>query len=632
MPDALDAWMATQAAPAAPAGGGGDALDRWLSSQSSAAGGAASVPATPPAAPSGREALARGALQGASLGFGDEAAAAIDTVASKIPGVRSFAQMFQDSSLPRVDNPDLTYSERRNAYRAKNKAAQEEHPYIYGAGELAGGIATSPLLPGGAAATGVKMGAKAAALAAAKAGATAGAIQGLGSSEADLTQGDVGGALRDTRNSALAGTAFGGALGYLGGRLVEKAEKNAAGWVVKDISGEVKGASTPTARKQLADDAESAARLVLSDKEMNRAIDKARHGGVDQLQTAKEVITKRLADVGGKLDPRWKEVDKLLPDGGVKAGELVDHLTTQIENLRATGHTTDAAEADALEGIVRRVTGARNFGFKSVLNHDATVPGGALDGMSVRDALALLEKQKAANPALAGDLDNEIGRITSAATSKGFDPNHIVSAQQIQRLWSDEAGVAYNSMGGINGTQAFTRKLDVARHLRDFRDGIFEAAAEGNPKLVEELRAINKDYSGLKRIEKVIDQRLNSATANAGGASVPANIHTLGRQLMHAGGAGGAATALAMGHPGVAAGLVAIPAATAAKRVLDRSVAGAIGRAAGSGTQAETARRILQLIQQGVPRAAAIKAAQSAAPGGMLHEQGGQLVDDVTGG
>lgn len=625
MADALDAWLAAQGSPAAAPAAGGDALDRWMAAQ----GAAGSLPEAAP--PSTREAVARGALQGASLGFGDEAAAAIDTVASKIPGVRSFAQMFQDASLPRVDNPDLSYSERRDAYRKKNKAAQEEHPYAYGAGELAGGIATSPLLPGGAAATGVKMGAKAAALAAAKAGATAGAIQGLGSSEADLTKGDVAGALRDTRNSALAGAAFGGALGYLGGRLVEKAEKNAAGWVVKDISGEVKGASTPTARKQLADDAESAARLVLSDKEMNKAIDKARHGGVDQLEAAQDVVRKRLGDVGGKLDPRWKEVDKLLPDGGVKAGELVDHLTAQIEDLRATGHTTDAAEADALEGIVKRVTGARNFGFKSVLNHDAAVSGGALDGMPVRDALALLEKQKAANPALAGDLDNEIGRITSAATSKGFDPNHIVSAQQIQRLWSDEAGVAYNSMGWINGTQAFTRKLDVARHLRDFRDAIFEAAAEGNPKLVEEIRAINKDYSGLKRIDKVLEQRLNSARANAGGASVPASLSQFGHKLMHQGGLGGAGVALATGHPIAAAGMAAIPAAVAGKRILDRSVAGAIGRAGGTGTQAETARRILQLIQQGVPRAAAIKAAQSAAPGGVIREQADQLRDDLTG-
>jgi hypothetical protein len=136
--------------------------------------------------PSWAEALGRGALQGATLGFSDELAGVIESVVT-----------------------DKSYEQARDESRAKNKAAQEAHPWLYGGGELAGGAATA-LVPGAGVATLGKA-------------ALAGAAAGLGGSEADLTKGEFGQAAFDT---ALGGTV--GAVAHGAGKLAGKVLGGAA--------------------------------------------------------------------------------------------------------------------------------------------------------------------------------------------------------------------------------------------------------------------------------------------------------------------------------------------------------------------------------------------------------------------
>lgn len=584
------------------------------------------MPFLPEAAgPTKAQSFARGGLQGATMGFGDEAAAAIDYGVSKIPGVRSFADLFH-SAGPSLANPDVSYAERRDAYRQANKEAKAANPFSYGAGEVAGGLATAPVLPGGG---GVKLiqGAKAAALQGAKAGAQLGAAAGLGYSDADLTKGEFAKAFSDAGKSAAAGLVTGGALGAAMGHLVANAEKNAAGWVVKDVVGEAKGASTATARKQLQDDAEAAAKIVVHDGELNGAISKARHGGVDELQSARDVVTDRRRAVWQKLEPLWKKVDKELPEGGVRSGDVIDHLEGRIGELRASGLTTEGAEADALAGIVNRLKGAKDWGKKPIFNAEQKVAGGGLDGMKSGEAIKLLEKQRNAAPKnLHPEIDGEISRIKEAATTTGFDPNHIVPARQIQKLWSDEAGIAYGSMGGINGTQAFTRKLDVAGHIRDFRDAMLDSIA-GAGGDVAELRRLNQRYSAYKRIDKVLEQRLNSAKG-AGPASGATNLKQAAHKLAHGGGLTGAAAMVALGHPIIAAGMLGTQGAMMARRMADRGLATTIGAARGADSGGELARRILSFTQRGVPLEAAAQAARLAAP----EHAGAQALDAFTAG
>ncbi len=474
---------------------------------------------------------ARGAVQGASYGFGDEIAAAVDTGVSKVPGLREFAQMLHGDNLP-IDDPSLTYSQRRDAYRAKNEQAQQANPKTYIAGELAGGLAAP--IPGGAAVKGATAGAKIASVA--KTGAKVGAAAGLGMSKADLTQGEYGKAATDTAIGAAtgavvapvihgAGKAVGAALDFVNPKAAEAA-KSAQRWIAKEIGGEVRGASTATARKQLADDAQNVSRIVLKDKGLREAIDNATEQSVEHLEHANGVVADRLSTVNKKLSPNWGKIDTALGEAAPTSGQVIGAVEENVAKLRATGRTSDAAEADALEAIAGRLKKAKDWGagsqVASKLSEDAQA------------AVAQLEKlSKAASPETAAKLQGKIAEIKNSATAEGFDSNKRIPMEQLQRLWSDEAGIAYNSMGGINGTPTFERKLDVASHLRTIRDEFIGKAAAKDPKTVAAMKEDLSHYSALKRVEKVLDMRTNHAKAIGGGASVPAEFARRLKEFKH---------------------------------------------------------------------------------------------------
>jgi hypothetical protein len=137
----------------------------------------------------------RGLAQGASLGYSDELTGGIEALWDK------------------AINGDKTalvelYRKNRDESRANNKIAQEANPGVYGTGQVAGAIGT-----------GIATGGSLPAL------AGVGAAQGLGNSEADLTQGDVGGAVRDTAIGTGIGVVTAGAgkaLGALGSKVMPK--------------------------------------------------------------------------------------------------------------------------------------------------------------------------------------------------------------------------------------------------------------------------------------------------------------------------------------------------------------------------------------------------------------------------
>lgn len=132
-----------------------------------------------PEEPSALEALARGGVQGATLGFGDEIMGAIGGSYDAYTSDKKFAD---------------AYKERRDETRRNNEAAKKAHGNLYTGGEVGGGLATF-LIPGAA-------GLKGAAL--------LGAASGLGNSESDTVTGDLG-------NAALGGALGLGTAGALKG-------------------------------------------------------------------------------------------------------------------------------------------------------------------------------------------------------------------------------------------------------------------------------------------------------------------------------------------------------------------------------------------------------------------------------
>lgn len=141
----------------------------------------------PPPDVSELESGIRGAAQGLSFGLADEATGA--------------AEAAKDWLMNDPSGFMENYKKHRDESRSAYKAAETANPGTFMTGQFAGGAGTA-LLSGG---TG--LGALAA----------QGALQGLGSSEADLTEGNYKGAIGDT---VIGGSL--GAIGEAGGRLIGK--------------------------------------------------------------------------------------------------------------------------------------------------------------------------------------------------------------------------------------------------------------------------------------------------------------------------------------------------------------------------------------------------------------------------
>jgi hypothetical protein len=172
------------------------------------------------------ESAGRGAVQGLSLGFGDEGSAAI---AALLP--------FTDREAAKGDTIGERYRNARDFYRGQNARAQEDHPVIYGANEIGGAVAPMLLTGGGAAAarapTLLGRAGQAAVL-----GAKVGGVAGAGYSEAPT----LGGVAGDAAGGAATGAALGPAI-EVAGAGVGKAARWASG-KVGDLAAEAARRST----------------------------------------------------------------------------------------------------------------------------------------------------------------------------------------------------------------------------------------------------------------------------------------------------------------------------------------------------------------------------------------------------
>jgi hypothetical protein len=159
------------------------------------------------------DALLRGTVSGASAGFGDELAGALEALGSKV-GLRGLAGPVNEIHRASPDEDKQSFADAyrtgRDQTRQRYHEAAAEHPWAYKGAQLGGGLATA-LVPGvGLAGQGARAG-----LAGAVAtGAGFGGLTGLGESEADMTKGmkGVGQAFDDTKHGAFVGALTGGAL------------------------------------------------------------------------------------------------------------------------------------------------------------------------------------------------------------------------------------------------------------------------------------------------------------------------------------------------------------------------------------------------------------------------------------
>lgn len=150
--------------------------------------------AQPDTGPSLGRSVAEGALQGGTYGFSDE-------LQGFLGATRMEEAPDPDANIFGPDTFADRYRTERNAARRDREAAEKANPRAYAASQIAAALLAPGPKPGRTVGSFVKGGAK------------AGGMYGLGASDADLTAGDVGGALLDSA----VGTTIGGAGGLLGG-------------------------------------------------------------------------------------------------------------------------------------------------------------------------------------------------------------------------------------------------------------------------------------------------------------------------------------------------------------------------------------------------------------------------------
>lgn len=224
------------------------------------------------------EALGRGALQGATAGFGDEAWGAL-------------------KALGDIAEFKNTYTRNRDEVRANNEAAKNAHPNFYDTGEIGAGIGTM-FIPGLGVAKGAKL------LGAAGKMGALGAAAGLGGSDADLTSGDW-------RRAAL-DTAVGGVVGAGAGALGQGLE-NGAKWVGgKLVAGAAKRTAAAEARA-----AEQAAEAVAKANQTLRS-----EAGRAAQEAYKPALELRYANKLDTLSPEKRVIaERLLSEYDAKAAE-----------------------------------------------------------------------------------------------------------------------------------------------------------------------------------------------------------------------------------------------------------------------------------------------------------------------
>lgn len=458
------------------------------------------------------ESLAKGFEQGSSVTFEDENA-----------GVRAGAK-----ALVTGDNPVDAYRKTRDADRASVKASHDANPKSHFVGELAGAVAVpSPAGKGSFAK-------------AALSGARTGTVYGAGSSEADLTKGEIGQFLAETALGTAAGAA-GGALGEAGGRAIGKVRNAYSGSALeKFIEDNIKAPVVDALRDTAAIRALKASGYIAKDVKPMIRRDR------EELRTAGQA----LLDEPGLITPLAKSGDI-----AERAGEASQKYGKQIGDL-LDGVDATGAQFDP-KAFADRVR-------KEII--DPKIVNGKIDPQMRKEAeglQALLDDYAAMGPmkfseanGLKGSVQDRVNWGNLWNDAKSDIPNQF--RMDLQRIFhqelDDQLGPALAPhMGG-----KAARIVDVFKTLRSKygpMKGSFDKAKMG------EGREIGNEFFSAK------DYKVGGGIAGAGGTA-----------------------ALVAGNPQMAGGALLLGAASA--------IANKIARERGSSTVAVGADRLANLLEK----------------------------------
>lgn len=520
------------------------------------------------------ESFVRGAAQGASLGFSDEIGGALESVFTS-----------------------KTYRQARDEARSANKEAQEQNPWTYGAGGVAGGVA-SAFVPGlnVVKAGGAVLGAKsllAGAGAAAKVGAKLGALGGIGGSEAELGEGELGKLAGD----AALGAGLGGLAG-VGGQVLSNAVGKVAAAKAASYAGEKLRAAQGEGKEAFEAAAQKLGSLVAKDKPT--ALAAVRSGEAAAGEAKRAVVDDALGVLRGPGAQNSTKARVLGPGAGLKKVERVLEADRELragimegpdKGLDVIGKRLEkyGGKLDDVYDTAQGMTlGAKVDKVAERLNAIEREYGATADkplAAQVRKEIEAFTEQYGGNgavtpsslkaPALTrvqGDNYGATNIATPANKAVGNASPDRISLQQLRseyRAWQDIANASVK-MTGEKSPRAQVAE-EMANAMRSVLHEEIERVAAKTPSmgpLVKALKIANEKVSAYKGIQRILDEqqrRLNSGAA------------TMTKQL------GGIKDQIKQGVAGLADRAIS-PVAAGITKVTQRAQAatGAPGRAAGT--------------------------------------------------
>lgn len=277
---------------------------------------------------------ALGAAKGATLGWADEIGGALQTGGKAITGEVDFDKLVDE------------YQKNRDNLRKDFAKAAATHPKVFGASQIAGGVA--PMLAAGPAALGVK------------GLLSAGGILGAGESEADLTEGEVapvaGSALMGAGTNLVLGKALEKGVPYVASKVapyvepvVDKA-KQGLGWAGKKLGSALSGIPEG-----------DIATYASQTPQVNQLI-KASGGDVTE---ASDIVRGKLqGGLRGYKSGLYKEIDSALSVAPKERSISIEPIIKQLEE--AKGGLNPNLESGAISQIDELISKARQQGMDPV--------------------------------------------------------------------------------------------------------------------------------------------------------------------------------------------------------------------------------------------------------------------------
>jgi hypothetical protein len=405
----------------------------------------------------------RGAAQGATFGFADEIEGGLGAAGDVLMG-RSTLENIMDS-----------YRANRDASRQQYDIAAERSPTATTLGNIGGGIlsgiATAGL--GGAGAAANTAGTLQKILNASKVGAAGGAVAGVGTSEGDLTKGELGRVAADTVDSTLAGAVIGG--GLQGAVQAGKAGLGAA----KD-----------------AIDFVSDFDLVKRNRDMFKLgwqkQSAVTESGLDELNKNADDVTRSLTEkirLGIKqAGDNIEEAENLGKSKGVKFNfeEQIGQLKEQIETLKNLDDPTAAKNAKILEDYLDNLLKGK----------EEIVP--------VQYSKYTPEKKVEATPSARQKLEAEAEKLTENARIKGenarFNIQESEDGKFISLVRTSDEPIS-NAERAVKAPDSFTTKQVPNEKVLIVKDNTPKAKERLQLKLIE-LKKKNPDKTYELRHDK----------------------------------------------------------------------------------------------------------------------------------